>query len=277
MKKLFAALVVAAVMLSSLSTAIAEKNDPTFHPVHPEVQAEAQRIGINTEGLSNIQVKELIIEHYYLEWRNKAEEYGIDINGLTEHEIIYAVQLHESALKADGKAKNGSMDVPLPVPAKTDSDEIIKNLIICPEVQAEAVKRGINCDGLSNLEVKNRISEQIYAENRAKAMEYNLDVSGLSDIQICEKVYQYETEVLSRELKKAEMLANSGNSVIVEIPAPYDTASTSGGLTMGEIEAAGNMDQKHQDIIITAKAMGIEYKELTYDQLMKMIVERKSK
>lgn len=285
MKKLLIIIFLAfAAITSSHIIAKADNNDSTFFPVLPEVQAEAQRLGINTEGLSNIEVKNLITAHDFMEWRNKAAQYNLDIKGLSDFEVMYAVQLYESKLMAAAKLKevseNAIQNVPtgnnVTVPAN-NSDELIKSLIVCPEVQAEAIKRGINCDGLTNLEVKNKISEQIYAENRLKANKYNLDITGLSDIQVCEKVYQYETHELSIELKKAEVIDSSTNTINITPPVNNNSSPSYGNLTMGEIETAGNMDRNCQDIIITAKGLGIDYKGLTYDELLKIVIAKKSK
>lgn len=293
MKKLIMFLsifIVLAVLIASFS--IAEEISPS-----PEVQAEAARRGINTEGLTNFQVKNLISSQIMNEWRVRATNYKIDITGMSNEEIIYAVTLQDYIEIAKTKPGIKEIDIDslkasLPTTGSR-TDTVIQSLIINPEVLSEATRLGIDCTGLTNIQIKDKMSEKVFAENRQKALNYNLDITGLSDIQICQKVRQYEDNVVNvkkpvyTDVPPPVNVPDQGNTEkIQESTAETQKPSKEAGVTsapanststMGEIEAAGNMSKDYEDAIITAKALGIDYKNLTYQQLLSQISEKKAK
>lgn len=216
--------------------------------------------------------------------------------------IVFILGIFPSFALADG-----SITTELHV--KTDKIEAIANMpvqeVINPEVVERAKAEGINTTGLTNLDVKIKLQVAWNAKFREKAKMYGIDVTNLSDDQVREQVLTIENAEAIAKAKKAGVKTDglTYSQVMAGIEewdrenARKNFGINTDGMTYSQViqavqEKAGKMlnakdgivnnnnsnnnsKQLMDDLIVSAKAFGINYEGLSYEELYEKVITAK--
>jgi hypothetical protein len=193
---------------------------------------------------------------------------------------------------------------------KTDKAEPIVTAssqdVINPELVGRAKEAGINTTGLTSLDVKIKLQEAWNVEFREKAKVYGIDTTNLSDDQVREQVLTIENAEAIAKAKKAGVKTDglTYSQVMAGIEewdrenARKNFGINTDGMTYSQViqavqERAGKMsntkdgivnNQKNNnndntqlmnDLIVSAKALGINYEGLSYEELYEKVITAK--
>lgn len=292
---------------------------------HEDLISIAKEYDIDTNGLSDEQIKEKVFTKQNEKIIAKAKNAGIDTDGLTTEQVIAKVNERDKKLKLTGIVQSEGND------SLTDKQIKYKEKCLLLE---KAKRFGIDTKGLTDKQLTEKVTAKendIKADNTAdgltaeqrkykekclileKAKRYSIDINGLTDVQIVEKITARENEVKANKatadgltpeqrkykekcllLEKAKKLGIDTNGLTdkqleetvtaKENEIKGDKANMAKGLTSdqaGKKASEKDIEQKKQReeaekkfMFDEAKRFNIDTTGLSYEQIIEKVHEK---
>lgn len=231
-----------------------------------ELKEKAKNFGIDTNGLTDKQLEKVIVTKENEEILEKAKKFGIDTNGLTFEQLKENVIAKENE-EIIAKAKKAGISTEGLTPeqvVKKVSEEINAVTPILSEQAAKAEEKNDalkvekkNSMGQSSLKEKTKEKEAIIA----KAKKAGISTDGLTSEQVIAQINEQDKEL---SIKKGE----ENKEFIQEMAKMYGIVTT--GMSFEQIEF--KVKDKMMPILIEkAKELGIDYVGLSYEQLLQKV------